>query len=145
MARSKKSRAPRRSGFNISKFAENFVQAEILVRGTTGSGIMNFFRGDTDLGSEQFNTYTYSGGVLSQGTEMRTVGAGQISLGDLVSEPTLALQTMYANGAANLLPMAVASITTRVGFKLFRTVLAPQRRSLNALARQVLGRGQITF
>ena len=142
----KKRKAIRRSAFNLSRFAENYVQAEILVRGTTGSGIMGFFTGDTDLGSKEFATYDYSPGTgLVVGSEMRVVGDSKISLGDLVSEPSLALQSMYANAASNLIPMAISSISTRIGFRLFRTVLSPQRRSLNALAKQVLGRGQITF
>ena len=142
MARKMKKRSVRRSAFNISKFAENFVHAEILVRGTTGGGIMSFVTGATDLAETSYISGIQQG-ELQYGT--RLGGAEQISLGDLVSEPALALQTMYTNGAANLVPMAIQSIGTRVGFRLFRTVLSPQRRSLNALARQVLGRGQITF
>ncbi len=142
MARKAKQIRRRRQAFNISKFAENFVQAEILVRGTTGGGIMSFVTGATDLGESSYISGIQSG-QLQYST--RTAGAEQISLGDLVSEPALALQTMYTNGAANLVPMALSSIGTRVGFRLFRTVLSPQRRALNDLARQVLGRGQITF
>lgn len=134
----KKRKAIRRSAFNISKFAENYVQAEILVRGTTGSGIMSFFTGKQDLEMKY-------GTVLGTTYELGVAGTKEISLKDLISEPSLALQEMYAKGAANLIPMAVSSISTRIGFRLFRTVLSPQRRSLNALARQVLGRGQITF
>jgi hypothetical protein len=52
---------------------------------------------------------------------------------------------MYQNGASNLVPMALSSIGTRIGFKLFRKILSPQRRALNDLSRQVLGRGQISF
>lgn len=140
MARAKsKKRTVRKAAFNISKFAENYVQAEILVRGTTGSGIMSFFTGAQDLRAPS-DSYLAGGGKLTLVNP-----DGNVSLSDLVSEPSLALQAMYQNGAQNLIPMAISSISTRVGFRLFRTVLSPQRRSLNALARQVLGRGQITF
>lgn len=140
MARKSKTRKQiRRSAFNISRFAENYVQAEILVRGTTGSGIMSFFTGAQDLRPPS-DSYLAGGGKLSLVNP-----DGNVSLSDLVSEPSLALQAMYENGASNLIPMAISSISTRIGFRLFRTVMSPQRRSLNALAKQVLGRGQITF
>ena len=136
MAKSKKSRSVRRSAFNISKFAENYVQAEILVRGTTGSGIMSFFTGAQDLRAP---SESYTGSITMVNPD------GNVSLQDLIAQPSLSLQAMYENGAANLVPMALSSVGTRIGFRMFRTILSPQRRSLNALSRQVLGRGQITF
>jgi len=136
MAKAKKSRSVRRSAFNISKFAENYVQAEILVRGTTGSGIMSFFTGTQDLRAP---LESYSGSMTLVNPD------GNVSLQDLIAQPSLSLQAMYENGASNLVPMAISSVGTRIGFRMFRTILSPQRRSLNALARQVLGRGQITF
>jgi hypothetical protein len=136
MARKAKSIRRRSTAFNISKFAESYVQAEILVRGTTGSGIMSFFTGSQDLRAPQEG---YSGSITMVNPD------GVVSLSDLVSEPSLALQAMYQNGASNLVPMALSSIGTRIGFKLFRKILSPQRRALNDLSRQVLGRGQISF
>lgn len=145
MARKSKIRRIRKAAFNISRFAENYVQAEILVRGTTGGGLMSFVTGNQDLSSNEVSVSVGTAGVPDYSKIIVSNPDGVISLKDVVAEPGLALQAMYTNGAANLIPMAVQSITTRVGFRLFRTLMSPQRRAMNELAKQVLGRGQITF
>ena len=73
---------------------------------------------------------------------MITSGAGQISLGDIMSEPSLALNTMGDNFQANLMPMALAAFTTSVGFSVGRKLL---RKPLSSVTRNiihpVLGKG----
>jgi len=75
-------------------------------------------------------------------THLELQGAGEISLADIVSEPSLAITTMTNNFQANILPMALAafgiSITFRVGRRLLRRPLASVNRNLIVPA---LGKG----
>jgi len=65
---------------------------------------------------------------------MTVTGAGEISIGDLMKEPTMALDTMANNFQSNLAPMAIAafgtSITFRIGKKLLRRPIANINRNI---------------
>jgi len=73
---------------------------------------------------------------------MQTVGAKEISLGDIVSNPGIALSEMSKNLQNNLVPMAVASLTTGVAFRFGKRLL---RRPISNINRNImvpaLGRG----
>ncbi len=141
MARRKKQtrRGPR--AFNILSAAEAFTQSEILLRGTTGGGIMSFITGQNDL-AEVSSISGYSQGAFQYTTSLE--GAGVISLADFLGNPSLALNVMSSNARANFVPMAIASVSTRIGFKLFKKLFAQPRREMNKLIRMSVGKGVAT-
>ncbi|MCK5641468.1 MAG: hypothetical protein KAJ19_11750 [Gammaproteobacteria bacterium] len=125
----RKKRKTRRSrSTSILNVLEAYVYATILTEGTAGTSPVGFITGKTDLG-----TQVVSDRALGVGT-METVGAGEISLGDIVSEPSLALSTMANNFQSNLAPMAIAAFTTsftfRIGKRLLRRPIANINRNI---------------
>lgn len=131
----KKIKRRRSRGENLTLLLESFIQTDILFRGTTGGGIWAFFTGATDLGMAD------NGGIKA-GTIM---GAGHISLGDVMQNPSLAVDTVWQNARSNLIPMAVASVTTRIGFRLFNKLMSPNRRAANRLINATVGKGVAHF
>lgn len=134
MPRRKKTRR-RRKTFSILNGLEALAYASILSEGITGGSLAALLWGDTNLKS------TTTSGGLGRG-DMVISGQGQISLGDIVTEPSLAIQQMGDNFQANLLPMAFAAFTTSVGFNVGRKLL---RKPLSSVTRNiihpVLGKG----
>lgn len=133
MPRRKKKTTRRRKTFSILNALEAFTYASILSEGTTGGSVYAFVTGASDLG--------YSKTSLGMGTfgrdqqSLTLTGQGQISLGDIMTEPSLAIDTMASNFQANLLPMALASFTTSIGFRVGRKIL---RRPLGSITRNIL-------
>jgi hypothetical protein len=133
MPRRKKKTSRRRKTFSILNALEAFTYASILSEGTTGGSVYAFVTGASDLG--------YSKTSLGMGTfgrdqqSLTLTGQGQISLGDIMTEPSLAIDTMASNFQANLLPMALASFTTSIGFRVGRKIL---RRPLGSISRNIL-------
>jgi len=133
MPRRKKKTTRRRKTFSILNALEAFTYASILSEGTTGGSVYAFVTGASDLG--------YSKTSLGMGTfgrdqqSLTLTGQGQISLGDIMTEPSLAIDTMASNFQANLLPMALASFTTSIGFRVGRKIL---RRPLGSISRNIL-------
>ena len=66
---------------------------------------------------------------------MQLVGTDIISLKDFISEPTIAIQTMTDNFAANIVPMATAGLLTGISFNIGRRVL---RRPINNFNRNIM-------
>ena len=133
MPRRKKKTTRRRKTFSILNALEAFTYASILSEGTTGGSVYAFVTGASDLG--------YSKTSLGMGTfgrdqqSLTLTGQGQISLGDIMTEPSLAIDTMASNFQANLMPMALASFTTSIGFRVGRKIL---RRPLGSISRNIL-------
>lgn len=133
MPRRKKKTTRRRKTFSILNALEAFTYASILSEGTTGGSVYAFVTGASDLG--------YSKTSLGMGTfgrdqqSLTLTGQGQISLGDIMTEPSLAIDTMASNFQANLMPMALASFTTSIGFRVGRKIL---RRPLSSITRNIL-------
>ena len=50
MAKGKKGKRRRKNVFSILNALEALIYGEILMRGSTGSGILGFFTGEGDLG-----------------------------------------------------------------------------------------------
>ena len=104
------------------------MYATILTEGVTGSSPVGFITGKTDL-----TQTVVSDRALGVGT-MTTVGAGEISLGDIISEPGLAISQMSSNFQSNLAPMALAafgtSVTFRIGKRLLRRPIANINRNI---------------
>lgn len=125
----KKKRSRRRKTFSILNGLEALAYASILSEGITGGSLAALLWGDTNLTQRQ------SGAIGGRDTSMIISGQGQISLGDIVSEPSLAIQTMGDNFQANLLPMALAAFTTSVGFSVGRKLL---RKPLSSVTRNII-------
>lgn len=129
MAKKKGKRRRSRRSFSILNALEAYVYATILTEGVAGTSPIGLITGDTDLG-----TKVVSDRALGVGS-MATVGAGEISLGDMLSEPSLALSTMATNFQDNLAPMAIAAFTTSVTFRIGRRLL---RRPINNINRNIM-------
>tara|TARA_B100000029_G_scaffold207051_1_gene204795 strand:- start:112 stop:549 length:438 start_codon:yes stop_codon:yes gene_type:complete len=135
MARKKATRRRSRKSFKILDALEALAYGQILSTGITGGGLWEFATGKQDLG------YRASSQVFDQGlgvgsmTSSSLVGTDIISLKDFISEPTLAIQTMTDNFAANIVPMATAGLLTGISFNIGRRVL---RRPINNFNRNIM-------
>jgi len=125
----KKATRRRRSSFSILNALEATIYGEILMRGTTGSGIISFFTGEGDIGIGPGETI---GGIT---TYSQPVGVGEISLTDMMQNPSLALATVASNFKSNLLPMSLAAFSTSVSFRIGRRLL---RRPLSSIQRNLI-------
>jgi len=151
MARRKTPRRRSRRSFSIINALESLTYAEILSRGITGTGVMGFITGNTDLSQslQRVPNYNSSGQALMGGgegvaytTQMVTLGANEISLGDLLSNPSLAVGTMADNLSSNIVPMAVGAATTAVTFNVGKRLLRKPINNINRnLMRPLLGAG----
>lgn len=135
MARKKKTRR-RKPAFSILNAIEALAYGSLITEGVAGTSITGFLFGDSDLGMNTTSvTDSWHG---SQTLSTSITGAGEISLGDLVSEPSLAISTMTNNFQANILPMALAafgiSVSFRVGKRLLRKPISSVNRNLIAPA-----------
>jgi len=136
MARRKKATRRRRKTFSILNGLEALAYGQILSVGITGGGIWDFVTGDTNLGMSS----VYDAGLGT--TSMTLQGQGQISLGDFMTEPTLAIDTMTSNFTSNIIPMAVAGFGTSVAFRVGRRLLRkPLAMITRDLVKPVLGSG----
>ena len=143
MARRKTPRRRSRKSFSILNALESLTYAEIISRGLTGTGVMGFITGEQDLGYTKNVTVTDSsfGGLASQ-TGSQLEGTAEISLMDLVSQPSLAIGEMQSNLSSNLVPMAVGAATTAVTFNVGRRLLRKPINNINRnLMAPLLGRG----
>ena len=104
--------------------------------GTTPVG---FVTGATDLG---FKSTSIGAGQLGRGlTTMEAVGGGQISLGDIVSQPDQAFGIVQSNFMNNYQSMAVQSIGVGIGFKLGKRLLRRPISNVNRNIFKPLGAG----
>jgi hypothetical protein len=132
MARKKSTRRRSRRSFSIINALESLTYAEILSRGITGTGVFGFFTGDTDLTQKMYSGNAQLGFADSS---MVTTGAAEISLGDLISNPSLAVGEMADNLSSNIVPMAIGAATTAVTFNVGKRLL---RRPINNINRNLM-------
>jgi len=136
MARKKKGRRKGPKTFRILNALESLTYAQILMKGTTGTGIGGFLTGEGDLG---FETAKIGFGTSDVST---MVGHGEISLADLMSEPGMAVTQMASNFQNNLIPMAAGAFGVSVGFRIGRRLLRKPIANINRnLVVPALGRG----
>ena len=125
MARRRSTRkAPRRSrAVSALSVFESYMYANILTQNITGNSPINLVTGATDLGreSQTFGNTTYN----------YTVGAGAISLGDMISQPGLALATIQSNVMSNYQQIFVQTVATRIAFKFGKKLLRAPISSIN--------------
>jgi len=123
----KKRRSRRRAAFSVLNALEAYVYAAILTEGVAGTSPIGLLTGKTDLTSKSFVEH----GVI----QTTVTGATEISLGDIMSDPTLALSTMAQRFQANLLPMALAGFTTSISFRVGKRLL---RKPISTINRSIL-------
>tara|TARA_Y100000034_G_C6834029_1_gene376733 strand:+ start:776 stop:1225 length:450 start_codon:yes stop_codon:yes gene_type:complete len=146
MARRKTKRRRSRRSFSILNALEALAYATILTEGVAGTSPWGFITGNADLKGQfegQFLAMTSGipGGTNGNGTT-EVSGAGEISLGDLATNPGTALTAMGMNFQNNLLPMAIAGFTTAVGFKVGKRLLRKPISSVNRnIIKPALGAG----
>jgi len=128
MARRRKKRTRRKAAFSILNALEAYVYAAIITEGVAGTSPWGLITGKTDL------TSTTTSGGLGRG-DLVISGQGAISLGDIMAEPTLALDTMQANFQSNIMPMAVAAFTTSLTFRIGKKLL---RRPISNINRNIM-------
>jgi hypothetical protein len=137
--RRKKTRSRRRKTFSLLNALESYTYAAIITQNVAGNSPWGLLTGKTDLGytatgNPAFETYAGSG--------MQQIGAGEISLGDIISEPGQALGVMAMNFQSNLIPMAVQAATVGFGFRIGRRLLRRPLSSINRnLVKPMLGAG----
>ena len=69
-------------------------------------------------------------------------GTGQISLGDLMSDPSVAIAVMTQNFAGNIIPMAGAMFGTHLTFTVGKRILRKPINKINrTLVYPLLGKG----
>ena len=119
MARRKAKSRRRRSPKTISLYnmAVAYGNLAILTEGTLGTSPYGAITGTADLG------YKSIADAGLGASSMVLSGAGVISLGDILQEPSLAMNTIMANAQANAVPMAIGAITFNTGAKIFRKVM----------------------
>ena len=128
MATRKSKRRRSRKSFSVLNALEAYVYATILTEGVAGTSPLGLITGSTDL-----KTTVTTGGV-GRG-DMVISGQGEISLGDIMSEPSIALDTMAANFQNNLAPMAIAAFSTSMAFRIGKRVL---RRPISNINRNIM-------
>ena len=139
MARKKK-RSRRRRSFSVLNALEAYVYASILTEGVAGTSPVGFVTGDTDLMSTSIPISKPFAGEAS--SSIVVTGQGEISLGDIISEPSLALSTMAANFNTNLAAMAIASFTTSMTFRIGKRLLRRPIANINRnIMKPALGAG----
>lgn len=129
MPRRKAKRTRRRKSFSVLNALEAYIYASILTEGVAGTSPVGLITGKTDLGMS-----VVSDRALGVGT-MELTGQSEISLGDIISEPSLAVGTMAANFQNNLAPMALAAFGTSITFRIGKRLL---RRPINNINRNIM-------
>ena len=126
----------RKKTWSILNGLEALAYGQILSVGITGGGIWDFVTGETNLGMSSVSDVGL--GIST----MELTGQGQISLGDFMSQPTLAIDTMTSNFTSNIIPMAIAGFSTSVAFRVGRRLLRkPLSMITRDLVKPVLGSG----
>jgi hypothetical protein len=123
-----KRKAPRRSrAVSALNVLESYMYANILTQGLAGSSPIEMVTGASDLSQNTTQIGSTSYSFVS--------GAGQISLGDIVQSPNLALEAFSSNFMSNYQSMAVQSIVTGLTFKFGKRLL---RRPISNINRNIM-------
>ena len=120
-AKSKRRRSPKQ--FSLLNAAEAYAYASILSAGVFGNSPWGFITDQSDIAPSADTSL------------MAYTGANSLSLTELVTHPDVAFGQMQSNVMSNYQAMAVASITTGVGFKLFKKLM---RRPISYVNRNIM-------
>jgi hypothetical protein len=127
MARRRKTRRRRSpKKFRIINAIEAYAYANLLTTGLAGSTPVQFLTGGSDI---QVGTVSVGGT-----TAMTIMGAEQLTLSEMISNPGVAFAGMQSNFMNNYQNMAVQAIGIGVGFKLAKKLL---RRPISNVNRNI--------
>ncbi len=118
--RSKAKKSRRRRTKSLYSMAVGYGNLAILTQGIAGTSPYGMITGKADIG------YTTSGSLT---------GAGAISLGDILQNPSAAFSQMNSNVSANAAGMMIQAITFNAGARIFRKVMARPFREANKVIR----------
>jgi hypothetical protein len=132
----KKPTRRRRKYDSLWNWGVAYGNLSILTRGALGVGPIGFFTGEPDL-----TQVANKGGFLDTPTGTYTLeGAEEISLGDVLTEPTLAWDQIQANIKISAIPMATEAILFNTGATVLRRLLRKPINQSNKMIRK-LGMG----
>ena len=137
MARRKKAtrrRGPRMA--SLINMAESYAYADTLTSGVMGTTPIGFITGSGDIG---YKTPNVGAGMLAAAPVM--VGADQISLADITSNPGASFNAMQSNFQANYMNMFYRAAAINVGFKLGKRLLRRPISNVNRNIFKPLGAG----
>jgi hypothetical protein len=97
--------------------------------------------GETDLGYETENYIAGSGFGSYLAQRQVLGGADVISLGDIISQPALAVNALQSNFMSNYQSMAVQAFGTRLAFKFGKRLLRQPISNINRNIMKPLGVG----
>lgn len=143
----RKTKRRKKAAFSILNALEAYSYATIMTEGIAGTSPFGLILGDTNLAGTTNSTGLAADGTWdsmrgSQTLSTSVTGAGEISLGDMMKEPGLALATMQSNFMSNIIPMSVAAFTVRIGFKFGKRALRGPISSVNrSIIKPALGAG----
>jgi len=129
--RGKSKRRRRKPAFKILNALEALVYTGILTTGIAGTSPWGFITGKADLMQSEVSV----GMAETDRMTYEVSGQGEISLGDILKEPSLAVSQMATNFGNNLAPMAIAAFTTGITFSVGRKLL---RRPINNINRNIM-------
>ena len=137
MARRKKAtrrRGPRSA--SLINLAESYAYANTLTSGIMGTTPIGFITGSGDIG---YKTPNVGAGMIAAAPVM--VGADQISLADITSNPGASFNAMQSNFQANYMNMFYRAAAINVGFKLGKRLLRRPISNVNRNIFKPLGAG----
>jgi len=131
----KKTRRRAKKYFSVWNAAVAYGNLSILTRGALGPNVgpIGFITGDTDLMATK-SSY-YDAGLNGTSTAMRISGGTDLSLGDVLTEPTLAWDIIQANVKTNAIGMAGEAIIFNTSATVLRRLLRAPINSANRLIR----------
>ena len=115
---------------------ESYSYAAILSRGLANNSPIGLITGATDLSGDL--TPIYGDGIVGN---FGYAGSDELSLGDMISQPTAALATVQQNFANSYQSMIIQSAITRMGFKFARRALRAPIANVNRNIMKPLGLG----
>lgn len=138
MARRRTKTKRRRSrAISALNLLESYTYANILSQGLAGTSPIGMVTGATDLGTS--TQYSYGAGGLMQSQVVS--GAEVISLGDIISQPGLAVNAMQSNFMSNYQAMAIQAFGTRLAFRFGKRLLRQPIANVNRNIMKPLGVG----
>ena len=130
MARRRKATRRRRDrSASLINLAESYAYADVLSSGVMGTSPIGFITGAADIG---YKTPSVGAGSLMAAPVM--VGADQISLADITSNPGASFNAMQPNFQSNYMNMFYRAAAINVGFKLGKRLL---RRPISNVNRNI--------
>jgi len=131
----KKQRRRAKKYFSVWNAAVAYGNLSILTRGALGPNVgpLGFITGETDLKGTS-TSYT-DAGLGASSTAMRISGGTDLSLGDVLTEPTMAWDIIQSNVKTNAVGMAGEAIIFNTSATVLRRLLRAPINSANRLIR----------